>query len=59
MEPGWCRLRRLEVHPEVSDLIVCHHWTPRAPQLPRIASIAVDDLDRQLELSRALVEVKN
>ena len=51
---GWCRLRRLEVHAEVADLVVCHHWTPRSPELPRIGAAVVEEMDHQLELDRAL-----
>ena len=49
---GWCRLRRLDVHPEVAGLVVCHHWTACAPELPPLPS---RDRDQQLELDRALV----
>ena len=51
---GWCRLRRLEVHAEVADLVVCHHWMPRSPELPRIGAAVVEEMDHQLELDRAL-----
>ncbi|MAI95973.1 MAG: hypothetical protein CMN95_04565 [Synechococcus sp. MED650] len=51
---GWCRLRRLDVHAEVADLVVCHHWTPRAPSLPRLERVSVGEAGRQLELDRAL-----
>ena len=49
---GWCRLRRLEVHAEIADLMVCHHWTPRSPKLPALQSSGVGE--RQLELDRSL-----
>ncbi|QNJ04640.1 hypothetical protein [Synechococcus sp. PROS-U-1] len=48
---GWCRLRRLEVHSELSDLVVCHHWTPRTPKLPVLQSTGVAEC--QLELDRS------
>ena len=51
---GWCRLRRLAVHADVSDLVVCHHWTPRSPQLPNIKTAQNPEMDQQLELDRAL-----
>ncbi|CAE08939.1 hypothetical [Parasynechococcus marenigrum WH 8102] len=51
---GWCRLRRLAVHADVSDLVVCHHWTPRSPQLPMIRREQLPEMDQQLELDRAL-----
>ncbi|WP_286187838.1 hypothetical protein [Synechococcus sp. A15-28] len=51
---GWCRLRRLAVHADVADLVVCHHWTPRSPQLPVIKKAQHEEMDQQLELDRAL-----
>ena len=51
---GWCRLRRLEVHADVADLVVCHHWTPRSPELPAVTRVMAHELDQQLELDRAL-----
>ena len=51
---GRCQLRQLDVHPEVADLAVCHHWTPRAPRLPRLPLTNQGEFDRQLELDRAL-----
>ncbi|MEC8213634.1 MAG: hypothetical protein VX069_01025 [Cyanobacteriota bacterium] len=53
-QAGWCRLRQLEVHAEVAELVVCHHWTPRSPQLPCLNGATAVDFDRQLELDRAL-----
>ena len=52
---GWCRLRRLDVHPEVAGLVVCHHWTPCAPELPSLQRVDGRDRDQQLELDRDLV----
>ena len=51
---GWCCLRRLAVHADVADLVVCHHWTPRSPQLPVIKMAQHQEMDQQLELDRAL-----
>ena len=34
------------------DLVVCHHWTPRTPNLPVLQSIGVGEC--QLELDRSL-----
>jgi hypothetical protein len=31
---GWCKLRRLAIHPELSGEFWCHHWTPLPPRLP-------------------------
>ena len=52
---GWCRLRRLNVHPEVAGLVVCHHWTPSAPELPSLQGLDGSHCDQQLELDRELV----
>ena len=52
---GWCRLRRLEVHPEFAGLVVCHHWTPCSPELPSLNGLEGCDREQQLELDRALV----
>ncbi|MAR08185.1 MAG: hypothetical protein CL862_13970 [Cyanobium sp. NAT70] len=49
----WCRLRQLDVHAEVADVVVCHHWTARSPQLPSLPDQSGPHLDRQLELDRA------
>ena len=51
---GWCRLRCLEVHPELADLAVCHHWTARLPRLPGLHTTAMADGGQQLELDRGL-----
>ncbi|TWB89712.1 hypothetical protein FB106_11232 [Synechococcus sp. Ace-Pa] len=29
-EPGWCQLRRLAIHSELSGDLWCHHWTARS-----------------------------
>ena len=50
----WCRMRRLAVPPEAADLAVCHHWTPRSPDLPRLHAVQVSSPDHQLELGRHL-----
>ena len=47
-------MRRLAVHPDVANLVVCHHWTPRSPQLPMIKLAQHQEMDQQLELDRAL-----
>ncbi|CRY93479.1 conserved hypothetical protein [Synechococcus sp. WH 8103] len=47
-------MRRLAVHADVADLVVCHHWTPRSPQLPMIRRDQLPEMDQQLELDRAL-----
>jgi hypothetical protein len=51
---SWCRLRHLEVNAEIADLVVCHHWTARAPQLPNLHALPSQDVECQLELDRAL-----
>ena len=52
---NWCRLRRLEVHPDLAALVVCHHWTPCAPELPALHRGDGETRDQQLELDRDLV----
>jgi len=42
----------LEVHAELADLVVCHHWTARSPKLPVLQSNGVGEC--QLELDRSL-----
>ncbi|QNI62865.1 hypothetical protein SynTAK9802_02595 [Synechococcus sp. TAK9802] len=42
----------MEVHAEIADLMVCHHWTPRSPNLLALQSSGVGE--RQLELDRSL-----
>ncbi|MEI6830054.1 MAG: hypothetical protein WCK64_09455 [Synechococcaceae cyanobacterium ELA445] len=34
---GWCQLRRLAIHPELSAEVWCHHWTAQPPRLPLTA----------------------
>ena len=31
-----CRLRQVALHPELMGDLSCHHWTARAPELPRV-----------------------
>ncbi len=53
---GWCRLRQINVHKEIVQYALCHHWTQRAPSLPSVKEKAKDVLiDMQLEFSRTLV----
>ncbi|QNI74896.1 metal-binding protein [Synechococcus sp. NOUM97013] len=53
---GWCRLRRLHVHPELARILFCHHWTARAPVLPPLVSVdqALISGDRQLDLGASV-----
>ena len=51
---GRCRLRQLDVHPEVADMVVCHHWTARSPELPSLGIVGAARTDHQLELDRSL-----
>ena len=59
MAGGWCRLRRLQVHPELARALFCHHWTPRSPALPPL--VATDQSlfggDRQLDLGDSVESV--
>jgi len=47
-------MRRMAVPLDAADLAVCHHWTPRAPDLPRLHAVQVSSSDHQLELGRHL-----
>ena len=47
-------MRRMAVPFDAADLAVCHHWTPRAPDLPRLHAVQVGCSDHQLELGRHL-----
>lgn len=50
-------MRHLTVPQEMAQLMVCHHWTGRAPSLPPLAERRAESrMDRQLELGRALNE---
>ena len=53
---GWCRLRRLQVHPELARVLFCHHWMPRAPVLPPLVSADQTLIcgDRQLDLGASV-----
>ncbi len=56
---GWCRLRQIKVHSEIAPFAFCHHWTKRAPSLPRVPENLTDTaMERQLELGRALVSTE-
>ncbi len=48
---GWCRLRRLSVHPELASQVFCHHWTSRPPSLPELnlSESVLVPLERQLD----------
>ncbi len=58
VEAGWCRLRHLAIHPELSAELWCHHWTARPPQLPEmddtVAALPTPG-NRQLALTELLV----
>tara|TARA_Y100001968_G_scaffold89887_2_gene80898 strand:- start:191 stop:385 length:195 start_codon:yes stop_codon:yes gene_type:complete len=49
----WCRLRKLNVHPDISTFVFCHHWSKSSPSLPEIKG-ADSKLDKQLDFGRAL-----
>lgn len=51
---GWCKLRRLEIHPEISGEFWCHHWTALPPRLPLGGQDGLDS--QQLALTPLLVE---
>ncbi len=57
-EAGWCRLRRLPIHPDLAAELWCHHWTARPPRLPGAEAVVVPlhpPADRQLALTDLLV----
>ncbi|WP_320666733.1 metal-binding protein [Prochlorococcus sp. MIT 1307] len=57
---SWCRLRKIKVHPDIAPFAVCHHWTKRAPSLPKFdEKFSEVCTDRQLEFGRALVSIDN
>ena len=57
---GWCRLRKIKVHPDIAPFAVCHHWTKKAPSLPKLEEKSNEVCtDRQLEFGRALVSIEN
>ena len=52
---GLCRLRKIKVHPDIAPIAVCHHWTKKAPSLPKFEDTGKDlCIDKQLELGRAI-----
>jgi hypothetical protein len=54
---GWCRLRRLAIHPELASEVWCHHWTAQGKRLPLASEGALNQpasQDRQLALSELL-----
>ncbi len=51
----WCGMRQIPVHEDIAQFAVCHHWTKRAPSLPKIEENMFDlGVDRQLELDRSV-----
>jgi len=57
VEMGWCRLRRLAIHPELASEVWCHHWTAQGKRLPLASEGALNQpasQDRQLALSELL-----
>ena len=64
---GWCQLRRLAIHPELSGEVWCHHWTPLPPRLPltsqggpalatTLADEPLEPADHQLALTSLLTD---
>jgi len=54
---GWCRLRKLPIHPELAGELWCHHWTARPPRLPVVGQgdgLRPATRDRQLALTDVL-----
>ncbi|MCP9850452.1 hypothetical protein [Cyanobium sp. Morenito 9A2] len=62
---GWCKLRHLAIHPELSGEVWCHHWTALPPRLPATGPDAagkapepwpLTEANGQLALTPLLVE---
>lgn len=54
---GWCKLRRLAIHPELASEVWCHHWMAPGKRLPLPSEGALPQpasQDRQLALSELL-----
>ena len=48
------------MHPDIAVVAVCHHWTRKAPELPKFDEKTIEACtDRQLEFERALVAIEN
>ena len=55
---GWCSLRKIKVHPELAQVLFCHHWIQTEPTLPRLEERQTY-LDRQLDFGKALANLDN
>ena len=52
----WCRLRKILVPAEISQIAFCHHWTKKSPSLPTVHEKTKDySMDHQLEIGRTLL----
>ena len=56
VRPGWCRMRQLAIHPELTAELWCPHWTARPPRLPLTSQTktpagAGGPIDQQLSLT--------
>ena len=63
VRPGWCRMRQLAIHPELTAELWCPHWTARPPRLPLTSQAtapggAGGSIDRQLSLAGMLEAVE-
>lgn len=53
---GWCSIRKLSLHKELTTFFACHHWTEREPSLPNFHEKERESFEGyQLELGRTLV----
>ncbi len=56
---GWCRLRKIKVHPEIAPFVLCHHWTKKEPSLPRLEDQERNIyMEKQLDFGRDLAEIE-
>ena len=57
---GWCRLRQIKFHPDITALAFCQHWTHKELDLPSFAEVNSDDvLQKQLNFEPSLVSSLN
>ncbi len=52
---SWCKLRKLKLHPEISLVFFCHHWTQLEPALPDLHNHSDLKLDRQLDFEKVVL----
>ena len=55
---GWCVLRKIKLHPEISPFVFCHHWIQREPALPIIEERHTYP-DQQLDFGKIFANSEN